>query len=122
MEWLNDISSLSMKLGDETLEKLLVALSVLTPHIASELLEQLLSKELENCEWPTYDPQLAALEEIALMIQVNGKLRGELKIVPGSARELVEPMARALIEKWVEDKKIVNVIFVPDRLINFVIK
>ncbi len=122
MEWLNDVSSHSMKLGDETLEKLLVALSVLIPHIASELLEELLSKELENCKWPTYDPQLAALEEIALMIQVNGKLRGELKIVPGSARELVEPMARALIEKWVEDKKIVNVIFVPDRLINFVIK
>ncbi len=122
MEWLNDVSSHSMKLGDETLEKLLVALSALIPHVTSELLEELLSRELQNCAWPTYDPRLAAREEIALMIQVNGKLRGELKIVPGSARELVEPMARAMIAKWVEDKKIVNVIFVPDRLINFVIK
>ncbi|OQA33696.1 MAG: Leucine--tRNA ligase [Candidatus Dependentiae bacterium ADurb.Bin331] len=122
MEWLNDVSSHSMKLGDETLEKLLVALSVLVPHISSELLEQLLNKELSSCEWPTFDAQLAAFDEIMIMIQVNGKLRGEIKAVPGSGKEIVEPIARAIIEKWLEDKKIVNVVFVPDRLINFVIK
>jgi leucyl-tRNA synthetase len=122
MEWLNDVVSAKMKLSDETLEKLLVALSALIPFLASELLEKLLGKELKNCAWPKIDPKLAMRDEIAIMIQVNGKLRGELIAVPGSNRSAIEPQAYTLISKYIEGKQLVNVIFVPDRLINFVVK
>ncbi|HEX2977498.1 MAG TPA: leucine--tRNA ligase [Candidatus Babeliales bacterium] len=122
MEWFNDASAQKMRLSRETMEKLLVALSVLIPHFSSELLEQLLGKELQSCPWPHFDPALAMRDEISFMIQVNGKLRGELMIAPGSDRAIIEPQAYAFVQKYVEGKQLVNVVFVPDRLINFVVK
>jgi len=121
MEWLNDASSNDHRLSKSTMEKLLVALSVLIPHFSSELLQVLLGKELSQCTWPAYDARLAAPDQIELIVQVNGKLRGQMMILPGSTKESLEAPAHQLVEKWFEGKTIKRVIFVPDRLINFVV-
>jgi leucyl-tRNA synthetase len=122
MEWLNDVTHKSMKLGPTSLEKILVSLSVFAPHIASELLEQLLGKQLQECAWPTYDPSLAVVDEVVIAIQVNGKLRADFGSAPHQSEELIEKKAKELVAKWLVGKEIIKVIFVKDKLINFVVK
>jgi leucyl-tRNA synthetase len=55
-------------------------------------------------------------------IQVNGKLRGTLQVERNAEQIVVEPRARITVSSWLANKEIVKVIFVKDRLINFVIK
>ncbi len=122
MEWLNDAQGQSMKISKQTTEQLLVALSIMAPHFASELLEQLFGKQLQSCEWPSFDPKLAQQDEIEMVVQVNGKLRAQFMIMRGGDQQEVQAQAEKLIEKWLANKKVVKVVFVPDRLINFVVK
>jgi leucyl-tRNA synthetase len=122
MEWLNDASSGKHQLGPKSLEKLLVTISVFAPHMASELLEQLLHKDLSACSWPVFDPSLAAVNSLVVPIQVNGKLRGEISVAPDASQETVRAAAEQKIARWLEGKTVAKVIFVPNRLINFVVR
>jgi leucyl-tRNA synthetase len=121
MEFNNDMISESMKIGKESLEKVLVCTSVLAPHIASELLENMCNKDLASCPWPTYDSNLIGSDEITLVVQVNVKIRATLLVTAGTTQEHVEHRAREVIESWLDGKKVIKVIFVPDKLINFVV-
>jgi leucyl-tRNA synthetase len=122
MEWLNDVQAQGMKLGPASLEKILVSLAVIAPHMGSELLELLINKKLFDCAWPVYDIELAAVDEVALAIQVNGKLRGDMLVKSGASQEVVRMQAQAIIDRWLAGKEIIKVIFVRDRLINFVVR
>jgi len=122
MEFMNDASAGQMKLGKDSLERLIVSLSVMAPHMGNELAVTLLGKPLEQCPWPTYDPELAIENQLVFAIQVNGKLRGDLVAQRGAAQEDVQSKAQWIIEKHLEGKEIVKIIFVKDRLINFVVK
>ena len=57
-------------------------------------------------------------------MQVNGKLRGQLEAEPEAAQETVESAARGLesVKPWLDGKDVVKVVFVPGRLINFVVR
>lgn len=121
MEWTNDAVSDHMQLSAATVEGIVVSLSVLAPHMASELLESLLGKKLSQCCWPVYDPALAQEEFISFPVQVNGKVRAELLMKPESSQDDVEQAARKQVVQWLEGKKVVKVIFVKNRLINFVV-
>lgn len=121
MEWLNDTTSSRMKLNPHSFEKVIVSLSVLAPHMTSELLEQMLGKQLSDCSWPAYDPTLIMDNQVTLAVQVNGKVRATLTTSKNAALEEVQPEAEQLISKWLENKKIIKVIFVPGRLISFVL-
>jgi len=122
MEYLNDLNKHKWTLSKQMLEQFLTAFSIMAPHFASELLEALVGKKLEDCTWPEFDPKLAALDEVEIAIQVNGRLRGTLQESKGTAKDVVQQKAEELVEKWLEGKEIVKVIFVPDRLINFVVR
>ena len=94
------------------------------PHLAQELWDKSGNKTLlDNERWPVWDEKLVTEDDFDLLIQVNGKLRAKTKVHKGIGEE----QARALvltnpdIKKWVEAKEIKKVIFVPDRLINFII-
>ncbi len=122
MEYLNDLQSNEMTLDIELLEQFLVAISIMVPHFASELLEKLLGKQLGNCHWPTANEKLAYVNTIEFAIQINGRLRETIQISRGSEQEEIELLAKEAVKKWLENVSIVKVIFVPDRLINFVVK
>lgn len=122
MEYLNDMQSGKLVFDQALLEQFLVALSIMVPHFASELIEQLLGKQLSACTWPTFDAQLAYVNEVEIAVQVNGKLRGAVQATRGASQTDVEAAARKTIEKWLENVTVVKVIFVADRLINFVIR
>ncbi len=122
MEWLNDVTSQEMKLGPETVEKFLVAFSVLAPFVTSELLLNLFCKTLSECAWPAFNPTLAQEDEVTIAIQVNGKLRGSIVVSKDADQQTVEPQARDAILKWLDGKEPIKVIFVKNRLISFVVK
>ncbi|MFH1644568.1 MAG: leucine--tRNA ligase [bacterium] len=122
MEYLNDLSSNKFEINKNLTEQLLTAISIMVPHFSSELMVQVVGKELENCTWPEYDSELAQVDEIEIAIQVNGKLRGTIKTTKGISQETIKSQAKEIIAKWLEGKKLVKTIFVPDRLISFVVK
>ncbi len=122
MEWLNHAMAEKMKLSMATLEKLFVALSSFAPHVASELLEQLCDKQLSECAWPVYDPVAAQESTVDIVVQINGKLRAHVTVAKGLSQKEVQPKAEAAIAKWLALGEVVKVIYIADRLINFVVQ
>lgn len=122
MEWLNDATADKMLLSRATVEKLLVAFSVLAPHMANELLHQLCGKQLSECPWPKFDAAMAAQEMKNIVVQVNGKLRANIFARPGASEQEVRVLAEKEITQWLANNAIKKVIFVKDRLINFVVQ
>lgn len=122
MEWLNITIEQKYTFTKQSIEEMLVLLSAFTPHIACELLQTICQKTLEECQWPVHNPELTIEHTVPIMIQVNGRLRGSLTMQRNATKEDIEPLAQIEIAKWIEGKTIATVIFVPNRLINFVIK
>jgi leucyl-tRNA synthetase len=122
MEWLNDAISQDMKLTPETAQMVIVALSTMAPHICSELLEVLFSKELAQCSWPSYDQEYVYENEVTVVVQVNSKVRANIVITRNASRESVESLAKEAVAKWLAGLKIVKVVYVPEKLVNFVVQ
>ncbi len=102
----------------------LILLSPFAPHIAEELWSRTGLKGL-CCqqEWPKYKSKLTKEEKINLVIQVNGKVRDKVEVAFGiseaEARKISEKSDKVV--KYLEGKKIKKVVFVQNKLINFVI-
>src|SRR5207302_9843761 len=80
----------------EVLELLTLMLAPMTPHIAEEMWELLgHSNGLSASEWPVANAELAKDDAVELPVQVNGKLRGKLKVATGTAQDELVKMARA---------------------------
>lgn len=122
MEYLNVLTKQKHKLDDEQLRDLLALLSVMVPHVASELLERLLGLSLTACRWPTVDTQYLVDDEVQVVVQVNGKLRGRITVAKDAPRDDVEAAARAVVASWLEQGEVRKVIVVPNRLVSFVVK
>jgi len=120
MEWVNDLYAHNMKLSKESIEKAVAVMSVFIPHMASEILGVVCRKKLGECSWPAYDPVLIVDESVTIVIQVNGKHRGTLTMPRGSTQEQVQAKAQEEAAKWLSEMDIKKVVFVPNRLINFV--
>ena len=109
----------------EDFEKFIQILSPFAPHITEEIWSLLGNKEIiQESMWPKYDPEKLVNDIITLVVQVNGKVRGELTVPKDidekSALELVRGSEQ--ISKWQSGGEIIKVIFVPGRLINIVVK
>lgn len=122
MELVNDLTAQQMKLSTASIEKILVSLSVLAPHMANELLQVICSKELAACEWPTYDESLTIVDEAVVAVQINGKLRTTVTVPVAAQQAHIQQVAAIAAQKWLTDTTVVKVIYVPGKLINFVVK
>jgi leucyl-tRNA synthetase len=109
----------------EASDTLLLLLAPACPHIAEELWQQAgHSYSIHNQSWPRWDEELAKDEEITLVVQVNGKLRDRIA-VPASITEAEArdtALNRQRVKAYIEGKEIVKTIYVPRRLINFVVR
>jgi leucyl-tRNA synthetase len=107
----------------KSIETLIVLLAPTAPHLAEELWRKIGNKySIHNQSWPKWDEALAKEDEITLVVQVNGKLRDRI-IVPVSIGEIEAKQLAQNSEKaqpFVQGKKVVNVIFVPGKLVNIV--
>lgn len=122
MEWLNEATGNSMKLSQQTLEKLVLTMAVLAPHLGSELLRTLCGKELSDCTWQVYDPVFATQDVVTIAVQINGKLRATIQVSKGASKEEVQPLAEEAIAKWLALGTVAKVVFVQDRLMSFVVQ
>jgi leucyl-tRNA synthetase len=126
MELVNVIYAASA-VDREAVESVVRLLAPMAPHLSEEMWRRLGHGETEMLvthPWPTFDPETAAKKRIAYPVQVNGKLRGQLEAEPEAAKETVESAARGLesVKPWLDGKDVVKVVFVPGRLINFVVR
>ncbi|HZP56864.1 MAG TPA: leucine--tRNA ligase [Dehalococcoidia bacterium] len=110
---------------DEAMRTLVLMLAPATPHIAEELWSRLGKPySVHDQRWPSYDPALAEEEQVEIAVQVNGKLRDRLTLAPAAPEDVAREraMASERVAPHVEGREIVRVIYVPDRLLNIVVK
>lgn len=122
MELLNVLEKKSVTL--HTLESFVLMLAPYAPHVAEELWEALgHGQSLMYQPWPAFDEKLIAGADVTIPVQVNGKVRGELTLPVNTLQVIVEQQARALtnVAKHLEGKNIGKVIYVQDKLLNFVV-
>ncbi len=121
----NDDSAQGWSLKKEAAEVLINCLSPFCPHMTEELWEMLGHSEMLCVEaWPVADESAMTKDNVTVVAQINGKMRGKFERPAGLSREELE--AGILAEKIVADrlagKEIVKVIVVPDKLVNIVVK
>ncbi len=115
----------SLSVIKDALETVVILLAPFVPHVTEELWEEMGHRDpLVDAAWPTYDPAAASEEEITIVIQVNGKLRGRLVVPAGESDDKIKELALKdeKTGKFLEGKKPVKVVYVPKKLVNIVIK
>ena len=102
-------------------------LAPFAPHITEELWVEVLKNKfsVHQQPWPKYDPKLAKEEKVEIVVQVNGKLRDRLELESKRAgeQETVERLAQKSekVKNYFQGRKIKKTVFVPGKLINFVV-
>jgi leucyl-tRNA synthetase len=107
----------------EALQTLLVLLAPFAPHLAEELWSRLGgSGSVHRQPWPQADPAALVRDTVPLVIQVKGKVRGNLEVPADADRATLEKLAleSEIAAKWLEGKAPTRVIVVPGRLVNLV--
>ncbi len=100
-------------------------LAPMAPHLAEEVWELLGQPgSALDAEWPGWDEELAADEVVTVVVQVNGKLRDRLSVPVDVEREAVFELARAAgnTARFLEGKELVKEVYVPGKLVNFVVR
>jgi leucyl-tRNA synthetase len=109
----------------EVLELLTLMLAPMTPHLAEELWEMLgHSGGLWTVGWPSFDEALAKEDEVEIVVQVNGRVRGKLVVQAGmsEAGVIAKALADPAVAGHVANKHVVKQIVVPNKLVNLVVK
>jgi leucyl-tRNA synthetase len=121
---LNDTtSSAARAVMQEALENIALLLSPIVPHICHALWAELKpGSVLLDVPWPVVDETALVQDEIELVVQVNGKLRGQIRVSKDAAKEAIEALARANpgVQKFTAGLAIKKVVVVPGRLVNIV--
>ena len=101
-------------------KKILITIMPIVPHFSSECLKLLDTSE--NLKWPKFDEAILVENFVNLVIQINGKKRGLLKIKKNISEDevLMNIKKEKNISKYLEDQNIKKKIFIPNRLINII--
>jgi len=121
---LHDPSPAARNLIHESLEKIVLLLSPIAPHICHALWKELRpGTELLDQSWPQADRTALVQDQIELVVQVNGKLRGQILVAIDAQREEIERLALESdpVQKFVAGKTVKKVVLVPGRLVNIVV-
>lgn len=124
MEGLNAVTAPGERVSARDAAVWVQLLAPFAPFIADECWRMLGRKgSVHTTAWPEYDPSLAAEEEIEISVQVNGKLRGTLRIDRQESAESVKQQAAELesVQRFLQQGEVRKVIYVPGRTVNFVV-
>ncbi len=109
----------------EVLENVTLLLSPIVPHICQTLWAELQKDGvIEDVDWPSADQSAMVQDEVELVVQVNGKLRGSITVAKTMAKEVIEQhaVAQPFVQKFLEDGASVRkIIVVPNKLVNIVV-
>ena len=120
----NDSSLAARSLMQEALEDIVLLLSPIVPHICRALWSELKpGTELLDQAWPQVDDSALVQDEIELMLQVNGKLRGQMRVAKNTERSIIEQLALTnnQVQRFIVGQMVKKVVVVPGRLVNIVI-
>lgn len=101
---------------------LLTLLNPIAPHITEELNEQLGFKPICESTWPIYDESKTTDSEIEIPVQINGKVKGTVKVSFDSDEESVKTLAHKELAELLDGRNIVKEIYVKNRIYNIVVK
>jgi leucyl-tRNA synthetase len=130
MELMNNLAKLqetdpaTRNLMQEAMENIVLLLSPIVPHICHVLWRELRpGTELLDQPWPQADASALVQDEIKLVVQVNGKLRGEILVARDADKTVIEQAAleNEQVKKFVEGASIKKIIVVPGKLVNIVV-
>jgi len=112
------------EVAKEVFELLTLMLNPMVPHLSEELWEMLghSNDTLAHAAWPKFVPELAAEDEVEIVVQVKGRVKGKVSVAAGLDKDELEKqvMSDSRIAKLLEGQRVVKVIVVPDKLINVV--
>ena len=124
MEFMNEVMNWSVR-PSSIMKPFVLLLSPLAPHIAEELWQLLGGTTTLAYEpWPTFDPQYVEDAVIDVPVQINGKLRAKITVDAKADQATIEATAKAdaNVANQLAGKTIVKVVYVPGRMVNFVVK
>jgi len=120
---LSDLAKVHNGIDAESLDALIIMLSPFAPHIAEEMWQARgKSSSVFESSWPVYDADKLVEDTIEIAIQVNGKLRGSMKVASDISKENAIQSAKEEIGAKLEGVAIVKEIYVPGKIVNFVAK
>ena len=123
MTLINDIYAAG-SINRAELRTFCIMLNPFAPHITEEIFSNNFGQILSEQSWVTFDEALCKDETIEIVVQVNGKLKAKLNIVPDSDKDAViaAAMADEKVKESVDGKNIIKQIYVPNKLVNIVAK
>lgn len=124
MAVLNDIYAVG-SINRAELHTLLILLNPFAPHITEEIYEGVFgSDRIFTQSWPTYDEQQCKDDIVEIVVQICGKIKAKMKIAPDAPKQTVLALAKSdtHIAPLLEEKILIKEIYVPGKLVNFVIK
>ncbi len=125
MEYTNKFTDLAKKTGGidhETLENAVILLAPFAPHMAAELWEVLGHRDgVFDQTWPTYDEAMMRDDEIEVAVQINGKVKGTIRVSADAEKDAVIAAAKDAVAAKLSGT-IAKEIYVPGRIVNLVVK
>jgi len=123
--WAGARGALTLAQWRDVVTDMTLLVAPMAPHIAEEVWELLGHAEtVLDAAWPTWDEELAADEVVTVVVQVNGKLRDRLEVPVDAQKDGVLAQARSAANavRFLEGKQVVKEIYVPGKLVNFVVR
>ena len=126
MEFVNLIED--QKVDKETLKVLALLLAPFAPHMTEEIWVEILGEHfsIHKASWPHYNAKYAQNKTLAIVIQVNGKMRSVINVDAETAKDKKKILEMAKenekVVKWLKGSKIKKEIFVDGKLVNFVVQ
>ena len=107
---------------DEGLRAVLQLLWPITPHLSEHLWQALTGEAFEESQWPEVDDTALSRDELEIVVQVNGKVRGKINVPASADNAEIEAMAKSQenVQRFLADTTIRKVIVVPQKLVNIV--
>ena len=125
MEFVNAVYKSNEPVSKADMESFVLLLAPQAPHIAEELWERLGHNEsLAYAQWPTYDEEMIKSDTMDIVVQVMGKKRAILSVPTDMSKEDIIALAKSdsSVKNHIDGKEILKEVYVPKRLVNFVVK
>ncbi len=123
MIFINDVYKLG-KINKGMMVNFLRLLYPIAPHICEELNEILTGEEdMSYDAWPTYDESKLVVDQVTVIVQVNGKMRAKLDVAKDANQDEVKELAlkQDNVKPFIEGKEIKKVIVIPNKIVNIVV-
>jgi leucyl-tRNA synthetase len=119
------IEEQNSKFLKEVLEKLLLMLAPFAPHLVEEIWEKTGHDfSIFNHQWPELDVAALKEDQVNYVIQINGKLRDKIEVLRTMPQKEIEQKVLKFgkIPKYIENKEVQKIIFIPNKLVNIVVR